>query len=204
MKTHNSPQKDFPIAPAGLTPGRCVRIIDLGSHKMDDKFSKGEVKFQRKVQIAFELPEYKMELGGKQVMMMVSRRYTASHDARATLRQHLESWYAQKFDDRELEMSGGFDLSKLLGKTATLNIIHSSDGKFANIDGIMPAMKGSTFPPQENESLDFDLEDIAMDAWDRLPQRTKEFIQECEQVKSGKVRLPGVKSAEPEDESVPF
>lgn len=205
MKTKSGGGGDFPIPPAGLTPARCVRVIDLGSHKMDDRFTKGETRYQRKVQIAFELPEFTMELHGKTVMMMVSRRYTASHDQRATLRQHLESWYAQKFDDRELEATGGFDLSKLLGRGATLNLIHSKDGKYANIEGIMPLMKGCILPAQENPSLDFDLDNIVLDAWDRIPAKTKEFIAESEDVKSGKIILPGVKSpGEIPDDEVPF
>jgi hypothetical protein len=64
-----------------------------------------------------------------------------SLNAKATLRAFLETWRGRKFAEQEL---AGFDLSKLLGVPAQLQVMHDDfDGKtYANITTAIPAPKG--------------------------------------------------------------
>ena len=53
----------------------------------------------------------------------VSKTYTASLFEAAALRKDLESWRGKSFTEEEL---GGFDISKLLGCTARIEVGHTA------------------------------------------------------------------------------
>jgi hypothetical protein len=182
-------------------------VIDLGTH-IDERFKndKGEPSRKHKIQIQWELPGSMMEYKGEQKPMMATKRYSLSVHEKASLRKDLESWYGKTFDDRELEAKG-FDVEKLLGRPALLNISHSEDGKYANIKSVNPPMKGVEQAPQLNASRLFDLDAPSAAVWATLSDKTREFISKCEEVKSGKAILPGNESAEAfrsTDEDIPF
>jgi len=119
--------------PAGLHLAICVGVYDVGTQH-SDIYNKDS----RKVIIQFELPELPPIDAGPRVL---SRRFTMSLNAKASLRAFLEAWRGRKFTEQEL---AGFDLSKLLGVPAQLQVMHDeSDGKtWANITTAIPAPKG--------------------------------------------------------------
>src|SRR6185312_6528886 len=55
------------------------------------------------------------------------------------LRHALESWRGKKFNDAEAEE---FDIASVLGKPCQIQVMHTEDGKYANIENILPAPKG--------------------------------------------------------------
>lgn len=182
---------DFKIPEAGMWQGRCVAVIDLGTHT-DPKFlnEAGKPKRAHKVQIQWELPEQMIEFEGEQRPMMVTKRYTLSHHEKAGLRKDLESWYGKKFSDKDLEQKGGFDVEKLLGRPALLNISHSDDGKFANVASINPMRKSDQEPPAITKNRFFSLASPDPEVFLTFSQKTRDFIRESEEVKLGGVRLP--------------
>lgn len=184
-----------------MTFGRCVAVIDLGTHtNMKFLNDKGKHPRSHMVQIQWELPNQMMEYEGQQRPMMATKRYTLSCHEKAVLRQHLESWYGQKFETKLLEAKGGFDVEKLLGRPALVNIAHSKDGKYANIVSLTPLMKGQEAPPQIGQNRFFTLTNPKQDVWDTLSQKTRDFIRQSEEVLLGGVVLPldpSKKQAEP-------
>ena len=182
---------DRPIPDSGMQRARCVAILDLGTH-IDPKFpldDKGRPNKRHIVQIQWELDQL-MEYEGEKKPMMATKRYTLSAHAKSNLRKDLESWYGKKFKDDELESAGGFDLEKLLGRPALLNLSHSEDGKYANIETINPPIKGSEAAAQFYPSRFFELGNPGADVWATLSEKTRKFIAESEEVKSGQVTLP--------------
>jgi hypothetical protein len=197
----------------GMQHGRCVVVLDLGTH-IPPRFpltDDGKQNWQHLVQIQFELDEL-MDFNGEKVPMMATKRYTLSSGKKANLRKDLESWYGRKFSDEELKKAGGFDVEKLLGRPALLNIQHSDDGQYANIIAVNPPMSGAAVAPQHYPNRFFDLSKPDPDVWAQISNGTREFISKCKEVVEGKVTLPKLaakpvpeNASEPvSDESAPF
>lgn len=218
MKAQLNSSTDYVLPEPGLTPARCVAVIDLGTHTSDKYKNEKTGKFQRqhKVQIQFEIDQT-IDVNGEQKPMMVTKRYTLSADKKSTLRAHLEGWYGKKFKDEDIRAAGGFDMQKILGRAATLNLVHSEDGQFCNIETINPPMKssGDGAAPQFHPSKYFYLgcfdqkkqEWIGSPDWDvfmTLSEKTRQFIRESEEVTSGSVVVPDfVNVGKPAETSAP-
>ena len=126
--------KTFSPAPAGVHQGVCVDVVDMGV--LEVKW-KDEVKRQHKVRLVWQIDE-PMDSGE---MFIVQKRYTKSLHEKANLRKELEGWRGKAFTEEELK---GFDLEKLIGVNAFLNVVHvDRDGKtYANVASVMPLKKG--------------------------------------------------------------
>jgi hypothetical protein len=162
---------DFAICPEDTHIARCYRIIDLGTHH-DEKYNKD----QHKIQISWELPESLMTGGdydGKP--FSVHNRYTVSLNEKANLRKHLEAWRGKKFTDKELE---GFAVNVLVDKACYINVVHSTDGKYANIGSILKLPKGVECPDAVNEQLVFDLDKFDQEVFDKLSDNLQTTIKE--------------------------
>lgn len=195
---------DFELAPAGMHIARCYAVIDLGTHE-DPTFGKKK----HYVRIQHELPNTKMtneKLAGKP--FSVSNRYTLSHNEKAILRVHLESWYGKKFNDAELDKAGGFDLSKLLGRPSFINIVHSENGKYANIGSINPVPAGMECPPAINAPVIFTFETFDQSIFDSLSEKTQDYIKESEEwaALNGGSGLSGqeTRGTDFQDDDIPF
>lgn len=165
---------DFEICPEGNKMARCFKIVDLGTHAIP-AFDNKET---HQVRIFFELPKTLMkegELAGQP--FIVSAQYTLSHHPKANLRLDIESWYGKRFDTKALNDAGGFDLEKLLGRPAYVNIIHSADGEYANIGAITPLPEGMECPPQVYPSFVFSFDDFNATSFAKLSPKMQEFIK---------------------------
>jgi hypothetical protein len=126
----------FEPAPAGPHAVVCCDVADLGMQ---------ETQWGPKdmVRVYWMLGEV-MEDGRQ---YLVAQNYTASLNEKANLRRDLESWRGKPFEEEELR---GFDLEKLIGIPAYLNVVHNVSQKngrtYANVASIMPLPKG-TEPP---------------------------------------------------------
>lgn len=144
------------IIPAGRHLAVCYGVVDLGSQP--NKFESG--KFDRKVKIFFELSDLIMEFieGSQSRPAGVSKEYNPSLTISTELRKHLESWQGKEFS---IEERRGFDLFRILGKPAMLEVYHkqqSKGGIWVEIQQIYRAGKG-VLPLQFNETLKFSFED---------------------------------------------
>ena len=202
MKAQTGGDQTRENPPAGLTVGRCIKVIDLGTQ---------ETMFGGKHQIFvyFELPKHRIEIDGEDLPMAISKKYTLSFNKKARLRQDLEQWYGKKFDDKQIDASGGFDPSKILGRPAQIMITHDeNNGKvYANINGLMPLPDGAEAPAQENPSELFDLDDPDWDVFDSFGRGMQDWIAKSPEFQALPQRQPAapVESGEKEDyDDIPF
>lgn len=133
------------IPPAGLTPARCVQVIELGTQKENFK---GVDKLIFKIRLAFETPElmHVFEEDKGEQPFMLSQTFTKSISDKANFRKFIESWLGRSLTKEEIEK--GFDPSQLLNKAGMINIIHraaKSDASkiYANIASISPMPKST-------------------------------------------------------------
>lgn len=173
MIVSESSGKARELVPAGNHMGRCVWLIDVGSH-----ISKQWGKTSRKVLIGFELPKVRRvfnEEKGEEPALL-SSQYTASLSDKAMLRADLESWRGRKFTADELK---GFDLKNILGKAGLVNVVHTEhEGKhYDNIKTITPLMEGMTCPPRETETIHFELDAPNWDVYRKLPEWVQKKIE---------------------------
>jgi hypothetical protein len=137
---------NFTPHPEGQYAAVCVDIHELGEietkwgrkHKIDLYFYCGYRKHD-------EQGNEVTDDEGRPIYLFVRERFTPTLSEKGNLRPFLERWRQKKFTPEELK---GFDLEKLLGASAYIQISHNEwEGKkFANIDTIMKLPKGETAP----------------------------------------------------------
>jgi len=152
----------FKPAPEGPTLGLCVRVIDLGTQRTE--FS-GSIKHQRKLVLGFELPNVKIDEGDHAgEPYIIHQRFTASMSDKANLRPFIENWFAKKFVSPEQIHGLASNMHKLLGQPGLVNIVHSKDGKYANISTIMKwTGPKAELPTPFNKLIAFSLDPSSFD-----------------------------------------
>lgn len=124
---------NFTPHPEGSFPMSCVDVYDAGM--VETQW--GE---KRKVDVYFwggKWDEKEYEGEKRRFPLLVRQRFTLSLDERGRLRPFLESWRGQRFTSEELR---GFDLERLIGKPAYIQVTHNAatnGNVYANITGIM-------------------------------------------------------------------
>ncbi len=171
---------DFEKPPEGVTQFRCYRIVDLGTQ---EKTYKGDVSYVRQILITHELPQHMKEFEGETLPMSISKKYRLSFNKKAALRLDMEAWYGKTFNDKDIENSGGFDPTKILGRPGLMTIKYSEDGQYANIASMMNVPEGTTVPDQINPSFIFDLDEFDREKWDLLSQKMQSWIAKSPEAK---------------------
>lgn len=146
--------QDLKILEEWTYPARCYQVIDLWTHHGEYQ---GVAWTRRKIRVAFEFPTELAIFSPEkwEQPFMLSRQFTFSMHENGQFRPFLESWRGKKFTEEELE---GFDVSKLLGATALIQVSHEvgKDGKNrANIQSIMTLPKGMDCPDSINAPILF-------------------------------------------------
>lgn len=180
--------KDFKIAPAGNHLARLYSIIDIGHQ---ETVWKGETKIMHKVVFTWELHGEDNE--GQPLAtddgkpLIVSKRYTVSLGEQSTLRKDLESWSGKKMTDEDRK---GFDLKTLLGKFCMLSVVHSDDGKYANVGSInsVPTAIRNAIPEGINAPIHFWLNEYTQAQYDALPKYYREKITESSEWRGSKAK----------------
>lgn len=143
-----SSETSYPKVPIGVHKARCVKVIDLGTQKQEYG---GEISWKRQILVIWELPE---ELNNDQPMT-ISKFYTLSLHEKSNLGKDLTSWRGRPFTETEKQ---GFDVTKLIGVTCQVNVMHKDNGK-EDISSIMPLGKDDKIAEQFNPSVSFDIGD---------------------------------------------
>lgn len=187
---------DFKIVPAGAFIGRCYELIDLGTQTSETGQYAG--KSAHKIKIGFELfgededgTPLTIDVDGKPMPMTITKDYTVSLHEKANLRKELAAWRGRDFTDEEAE---GFDVSRLIGAYAMINVTHKANtqGKVrANISGISPipsALKNAK-PAAVHENRIFNLDDPDLKMFDTFYEYLQETIKKSPEwkAKAGKV-----------------
>jgi len=159
---------EFEMTPEGAYIARCIKVIDLGTQTTTGQYG---TKAQKKLMIQWELLDNDVKMkDGKP--FAASQFYTASLHEKSQLRKDLEAWRGKKFTEEEL---AGFDLNNILGTYCYLQVVHSSDGQYANINSIM-SYKGDK-PEGVNDLVAFDISNPDMDVFNGFSDKMREKIQ---------------------------
>lgn len=172
---------DFERVQPGLHLARCYRVVDLGTQKSEYQ---GQVKFQRKVQLGWEI--LGTDESGQLIRMKdgrpfaIFRNYTLAWNDAANLRKHLQEWRGKPFTQEELRR---FDLKNILGAYCMLNIIdrEGQDKKIrSNVAGVTPVpgmIKQAGLPAPVNKAELFVIADPDMEVFNGFSEYLKNKIQ---------------------------
>lgn len=195
------------LIPEGMYPARCFQIVDFGTQQRTFKDTDKEI---HEIGLAFEIPELTYEFESKETgekvtnTKTISATFTASLNSKANLRKFLDTWRGRKFTEEELK---GFDLKKVVGAECMLQIIHSDDGKWANIQAAMPLYKGVVVDKTDREQVFFEMDFEKAAKWetfydekafDSFPEFIQKKIMESKEYK----KAFGVESIEDQEENM--
>lgn len=175
LKVSGEGSGDFELTPEGLYMARCYKLIDLGTQTITNNYG---TKEKKQIIIGWELlDDPKMEDGKP---FSVQRIYTASLAETSNLRPDLEKWRNRKFTEEELE---SFDLKSILGSYCQIQVAHSDDGKYANVQSIVVAKfskdeNGKVIgkPAPVNKDVSFDIDEPNMEVFESLTDYLKNKI----------------------------
>ena len=205
--TIKSDSKEFEALPEGQHLGVCYKIIDQGSrnetYPRDAEPNSDNTKKRKTLSVTWEIPEQKMSDGRP---MSISKTYTASLNENATLYKDLVTWRGKSFTKEELD---GFDLDKMIGAPANLEIEHNANGN-ARVKAIF---KPDEFKKTEtvNAGIIFDLDvygeewsgdsteqtKAMCDIYDGLPEWQQNLIEESFELKGAKESGSSFETSEP-------
>ena len=117
--------------------------------------------------------------------------------------RRVERYAGLPFITVDLDNAGGFDLDKLVGRPAMLNIVYSDDGKYANIKSINPLVQGMECPAQVNPSFIFSIDEVGTEKFETLSEKMKEYINQAEELKP-KNNSVKTATAPDFDDDIPF
>lgn len=153
---------------AGAYAAVCDMVVDLGVQPSPG----GQFAPKRTVVLRFQIPEIRVEITKdgetKSLPAVISRTVGLSLNEKSTLYALLTSWRGKQFTPEELK---AFDLGKIAGKPAFINITHSvkGDRTFANLTSIMPLPKSIPAPVLEGEPLVYSTDASDPATFDKLP-----------------------------------
>ena len=153
----------------------CSMLIDLGV-----QYSEQYKNSARKILIGWEIPDETIELDDGPHPRTLSKRYTASLDERASLRQDLASWRGRDFTAEEL---AAFDLRNIVGASCLINVIHKENNvgrTYANIGSVMALPKGMQKGKLSEPALVFDLDADPLEMVEKMPAWIKDTITKSE------------------------
>lgn len=192
--------EDWEPIPEDLHQAICFGVWDLGTH-FQERFGKRV----HKVVIAWELPMCRAdyEINGSKINLprSVNKRYTLSLHKRADLRKDLEAWRGKKFTDEDLS---GFDLKRLIGVPAQIQIIHNRvDEKiYSNITAIIKSPISTKATPERNPQF-FSFEE-KMEIPQNTPQWIQDLIRQSDEFKGVPPDDGGREAYQDHDEDLPF
>lgn len=131
--------KVFELLPAGSYNATLVKILDLGKQKS----SNPQYKDTRKVRLYFEVANERTEEGDPFVLF---REYNFTNNESSDLMKDLMGWL-------NIKTAVGFDIDTCLGRTAQLSVVHSKDGKYANIKSVVAVLKNTPKLPKPVTAL---------------------------------------------------
>lgn len=172
-------QNTYQLAPEGMHLARGVRVIDLGTQRIEYN---GRTKKNRQIILSWELPEctavFNEEVGPEP--FLVSKTYTNSLGEKSNLYRDLLSWIGSGFT-RQAE----FELGTLLGQPCQLNVIHETsknNRQYAKVIGILPVPKNMAMPEQILPSLLYAIEDGQNDVFNSFSDYLQERILASEEL----------------------
>lgn len=132
MLTTSNTATTISILDEGVYEAVCTQIIDLGK-QFDETFGKSSYK----IMIVWEVLGQTITIGDTEYPRQVNKMFTNSLSEKSNLRKTLQAWRGRAFTADELK---SFDLTKLIGSGAQLQILHKSGrkGTYAAVETVIP------------------------------------------------------------------
>ena len=166
MRVEERLKPKAPTVEPGVYLGICMGVIDLG-----EQYSEKYKNYSNKIQLVFELPSETIEVDGKQEPKQLSREFNITAKAGSKFRDFISAMNGKSYSDDEFKALELFDQ---IGKACQLNVVLGESGEYANIETVMPLMKGMPVPETKTEPIRWD-----MDAWDdELFKKLPEWVQD--------------------------
>ena len=160
---------------AGAHAAVCDMVVDLGVQPSPG----GQFAPKRTVVLRFQIPSIRVEITKdgetKDFPAVISRTVGLSLNEKSTLYALLTAWRGKSFTPDELKK---FDLGKVAGKPAFINVTHATKGDrtYANLTSIMPMPKGMPAPVLEGEALVYSTDAPDPAIFDKLPEWMQDKI----------------------------
>lgn len=160
---------------AGAHAAICDMVVDLGVQPSPG----GQFAPKRTVVLRFQIPSIRVEITKdgetKDLPAVISRTVGLSLNEKSTLYALLTAWRGKSFTPDELKK---FDLGKVAGKPAFINVTHATKGDrtYANLTSIMPMPKGMPAPVLEGEALVYSTDAPDPAIFDKLPEWMQDKI----------------------------
>ena len=122
--------------------------------------------------LIWEVPS---ETDNKGEPLTISKFYTLSLNEKANLANDLVSWRGRPFTETEKK---GFDISKVVGKPCSINVILNQKGK-PKVSTVMPIGKNDDIAQQFHPSVVFNITDFQekkMEVFNQLPEGIRNII----------------------------
>lgn len=174
-------QKSYEIMDGGVYPGRCIRVVEVGTQT---KTFNNEPKEIIELVITWETNEL-MEDGRP---FIVSWKGTNSLNNKAKLYKLLSDWRGKPFTPDEAK---AFQVSNILDKPCLLNVVQEEwkdrDGNIRvsnHVASVMPLPKGMNCNERHNDLLDFGCpQDIPL-LWNKLYPSEKKLLRKSKEYKN--------------------
>lgn len=189
---------NLPPVAEGTHLAVCNMLVDLGLQT-----SEVYKNTSRKVLIGWEIPGETIKTEDGEHPRTLSKRYTASLNESANLRQDLAAWRGRDFTSEELD---AFDLRNIIGKSCLLNVIHKeSNGKtYANISSIMALPKGMEKGVLSGKPTVFDLDSDPLSAVEELPKWIADIVIKSQTYQEKLVSPAVFEESQETDGELPF
>lgn len=166
------------IFPAGQYAATCYSVVITGTHEREWQ---GRKSLSTQVLIAWEIPELRFidedENGNERDRPKAwFQTYAFSDSEKSNFWKMLASWRGEAFTKDELLK---FNISKLIGKNALLQIIHEKkpDGNIRDkLATITPLPRQIPAPPLENPTLLYGF-DKEKNQWPPFPENLPEWMR---------------------------
>lgn len=131
--------------PSGMHAARCITVAQIGT--IEETFE-GHKSKKKKIVLSFELSNTNHVFDEKRgpEPFVIHQEFTFSMHPKAKLRKTLTLWRGQAFTDQEAKV---FSITKLIGATALINLIHDKNSKGDTkvvVAGIMLVPPGTVVP----------------------------------------------------------
>ena len=173
---------NYEMIPTGLHPGILIWIVDLGHQETPWGWKK-------RVMFTFELPKQVIEIDRGYEPKVISIELSPVLHEKSNLTRLLTGWFGKAPDE-------GFNLRKLVGRHAMVNIAHQTKGDktYANISSL-------TAPTDECKQFKSSNDEIVFEfGVDQLPQSLPEWIR-VKVMRSREWNESGQQNHEPQDVS---
>jgi hypothetical protein len=166
--------KGFDPVPAGTHFGVCTLVADVGLQPGSGIYPQPKRTLYLRFEIPAERVEWEKDGTKHEGPAVIYEKFTASMNKKANLRLSLEAWYGTSFTD---EQAAKVDISKVLGRPATLSVVHnkSGDKTYANVASIGPLPKGMPAVKPENDLVLFENNGRG---FDKLPKFLQKKVEE--------------------------